>query len=123
MKGKKKIRLLSLGTGEKTFKPIEKGTDFTKLAMLKKLGEFMMNMDTYSADYYLFNEFNDKGESDKYLRLQKTSNVGMDKIDKKNIDQLKIDGKDLYNLKKVELEKMIRDILDERYGKKHQKQI
>jgi hypothetical protein len=58
----------------------------------------MMNMDTYSADYYLFNEFNDNGESDKYLRMQKTSNVGMDKIDKKNIEQLKTDGKDLYEL-------------------------
>lgn len=86
MKNKKKVRLLSIGTGEKTFTPIEKGTDLTKLAALRKLGEFMLNMDTYSADFYLFNEFNDNKEGDKYLRMQATSNVGMDKIDKKNID-------------------------------------
>ena len=53
IKGKKKIRLLSLGTGEKKFSEIEKGTEFTKMKMLSKLGEFMMNMDTYSADLYL----------------------------------------------------------------------
>lgn len=40
----------------------------------------------------------------------------MDKIDKANIDQLKLDGARLYEENKTKLEAMIRAILDENYG-------
>jgi len=82
---KKDIRLLSLGTGEKTFTPYESADDLTLFSYIKKMGEFMMNMDAYASDFYLLNEFTENGTPEKYLRMQTTSNVGMDKIDDANI--------------------------------------
>lgn len=116
LKQKKNIRVLSLGTGEKSFTPYESAADLTILAYVRKLGEFMMNMDAYASDYYLLNEFAENGQEANYLRMQTTSNVGMDKIDKANIDQLKLDGARLYEENKTKLEAMIRAILDENYG-------
>ena len=55
-------------------------------AFMRKLSEFMMNMDAYTSDFYLLNEFTENGKPQNYLRMQTTSNVGMDKIDQKNID-------------------------------------
>jgi hypothetical protein len=53
LRGEKKIRVLSLGTGEKPFKQIEKAEDYTKFEQLTKMGERMMNMDSYAAHHYL----------------------------------------------------------------------
>ncbi len=50
--------------------------------------------------------------------MQTVSNIGMDKIDPVNINGLKLDGAKLYNEKKTELEAMIREILDDKYGPK-----
>jgi len=61
LKQKKNIRVLSLGTGEKSFTPYESAADLTILAYVRKLGEFMMNMDAYASDYYLLNEFAENG--------------------------------------------------------------
>ncbi len=82
----------------------------TKVTWLKKMGEFMMNMDTYTADNYLKWSM----PEDRYLRLQTTSNIGMDKIDKKSIDGLKADGNKLYRENAEALEALLRQIIDER---------
>lgn len=50
---KKKVRILSLGTGENPFTPVTDKYSYDKKAFLKYKAEFMMNMDTYSADFYL----------------------------------------------------------------------
>lgn len=55
--GKKKIRLLSLGTGEKKFTRFNSADDFTKITYMTKMSEFMMNMDVYTAHYKLQNLF------------------------------------------------------------------
>jgi len=55
LKKKKKIRILSVGTGEKPFKKVE--SSFDKTIFLSKLGEFMMNVDTYTAHWYLKDQF------------------------------------------------------------------
>ena len=53
LRHKKNIRLLSIGTGEKSFSKIDSPSSVTKLTYLSKMNEFMMNIDTYTAHYYL----------------------------------------------------------------------
>ena len=62
--GKEKIRILSLGTGEKQFTPVDV-SDFNVMTAMSKKDEFMMNMDTYTADWYL----NHTLPATDYLRL------------------------------------------------------
>lgn len=57
LKGKENIRVLSLGTGEKPFKKFTDPLGITKLTWMKKLSEFMMNMETYSSHYKMLNLF------------------------------------------------------------------
>lgn len=78
----------------------------------------MMNMDSYAAHYYLKYEFEADKKPDDYIRCQVSSNIGMDKVDKKSIDGLVANGKQLYDENSDDIEKMIRSIIDERWGKK-----
>lgn len=48
----RKIRVMSVGTGEKPFSKVDAKT-FDIADTLLKMGEFMMNMDTYTADNWL----------------------------------------------------------------------
>lgn len=50
--GKKKIRVVSLGTGEKPFKPFDPN-DVSKKDFMLSSSEFMMNIETYTSDYAL----------------------------------------------------------------------
>lgn len=81
LKDKKKLRVLSIGTGEKEFKQIESADDFSMIDALLKVSEFMMNMDTYTAHNYLQWQFQALDRPNDYLRLQTISNLGMDKVD------------------------------------------
>lgn len=47
----KKIRVLSLGTGEKAFSGLDSPDSFSHYDYLTNMGEFMMNIDTYTAHY------------------------------------------------------------------------
>ena len=55
--------------------------------------------------------------------MQTTSEIGMDKIDKKSIDGLKADGEKLYTENKEALEKMLAEIIDEKYASKTQQLV
>lgn len=79
------------------------------------MNEFMMNMDTYTAHWYLLNQFKAMGQSADYLRMQTNSDIGMDKVDTESIEGLKKDGLKLYEENKAKLEEMIATILDERF--------
>jgi len=81
LRDKKRMRVLSIGTGEKSFTPWESAEEFTKVDYLVSASEFMMNMDSYTAHNYLKWNFRDAGHSSDYLRLQTISNLGMDKVD------------------------------------------
>jgi hypothetical protein len=52
---KEKIRILSIGTGEKPFIPFTSAKQMGKMSWIKRVDEFMMNMDVHSAEYYLKN--------------------------------------------------------------------
>jgi len=66
LKGKKKIRVLSLGTGEKPFKPVTDSKSFDIFDIVAKKDEFLMNMDVYTAHNWM-KDFMWPGT---YLRLQ-----------------------------------------------------
>lgn len=56
--GKKNIRIMSLGTGEKPFKKFSNPLKLGKASWAAKLSEFMMNMETYSSHFKMLNLFN-----------------------------------------------------------------
>lgn len=85
-----------------------------KVAYMSMMGEFMMNVDTYTAHHRLKNQM----PEDDYLRMQIVSNIGMDKIDPKSITGLKKNGMDLWDLNKEKITKMLRTIIDERFKPK-----
>lgn len=66
LRGHKKIRLLSLGTGEIPF--VKKDPeDMNKLSYIRMMGEFMMNTDTYTADNWLNHTMPDAANN--YVRI------------------------------------------------------
>jgi len=85
---KKKVRIMSLGTGENPFNKVTSKYDFDKTAYLAYKSEFMMNMDTYSADFYLQQQFKVEKRPQDYLRIQKETKISMDDIRKNNLDLL-----------------------------------
>lgn len=74
----------------------------------------MMNMDSYAAHNYLKTFMPDAKNT--YVRLQTTSDIGMDKIDKASINGLQADGARLWTENEASITKILRDMLDERYG-------
>ena len=69
-----------------------------KTALFSRKSEFMMNMDSFSADYFLRNHFKYiEKEPWNYVRLQTESNIGMDDVRKSALDGLEKDGMDMYN--------------------------
>jgi patatin-like phospholipase/acyl hydrolase len=52
LNNKSKIRILSLGTGEKKFNRFA-AQSLSRIDYMTKTDEFMMNMDTYTAHYWL----------------------------------------------------------------------
>lgn len=88
------MRILSLGTGEKEFKKIdpEGAGSWSKYDWLLKFNskdEFVMNMDAYTAHWYLLELYKVffKRPND-YIRLQTVTTNSMDKIDNKTINGL-----------------------------------
>jgi len=70
LRDKPKIRLLSLGTGEKEFAGYDSADDLNTVEYVKKMGEFMMNMDTYTAHWSLQSLYTDILNRPKdYLRM------------------------------------------------------
>ena len=81
-----KIRVLSLGTGEKPFSgDLASPDSFSHYDFLKNIGEFMMNIDTYTAHYVTMHEISLNTSPSDYLRLQMVSGLGMDKVSAKDV--------------------------------------
>jgi len=110
--GYRKIRMLSLGTGEEPFTKVDPKT-FDVASALAMNGEFIFNMDTYAADSYL--RTNIPGGEKNYVRAQVTSSLSMDAIAPKDIQNLKDAGTDMWNKNEVKIKAFIRTIIDERY--------
>lgn len=104
---------MSLGTGEKTFKKVNPSS-MNVVSFIAKMGEFMMNMDAYSASSYLENFM--PLASTHYIRMQTTSDIGMDVVDKKSMDALKADGAKLWKENETQMKQILRDIIDERFA-------
>ena len=92
--GHKKIRLVSLGTGEKPFTKKDP-EQMDKAAYMAMNGEFMLNADTYTANNWLNHTMPDPANN--YVRVQTPTPLGMDKVDKASIDGLIVKGNDLWD--------------------------
>jgi len=110
--GYRKIRMLSLGTGELPFTKIDPETFDIKTA-LSMNGEFMMNIDGFSADYYLKTNIPDAKIN--YYRAQMDSALSMDDVRPAAITNLIAAGEELWNKNKASIEPFLRQIIDERY--------
>ena len=75
--GYKKLRVLSLGTGEMTFNKVDP-ENFNIATAISMKSEFMMNMDAYSADYWLNTTIPESNIN--YIRAQMVSDLSMDNI-------------------------------------------
>ena len=115
---KENIRILSLGTGEKSFKPITGGmTKWDWISKFNAKDEFVMNMDVYTAHWYLrelFDVFYER--PDDYVRLQTVTTNSMDKVDPDTINGLIEDGVNVFDKYQSEALTMIHKIIDEKYG-------
>ena len=76
-----------------------------KFSWMKRVDEFMMNMDVHSVEYYLKNVAY-KNKKDDYLRLQKETICPMDKVAPEDIQNLKNDGMVLFNENKESIVKL-----------------
>lgn len=74
----------------------------------------MMNMDAYSADYWLKTEIPDAAHN--YHRAQMVSTCSMDDVRPAAVVKLKENGEQLWTENKVQIEAMLRTIVDERFG-------
>lgn len=100
----KPIRILSLGTGEKSFTKIDP-KEVHLFTFLKRSAEFMMNMDAYGAHFILKQLF--KSDPLNYIRCQIVSPLSMDDNSKENIDGLKANGETMWTDNKAQIEKML----------------
>jgi hypothetical protein len=110
----KKIRVLSIGTGQEHFKKIKPIEMDNYLLMYKDIFEIVMYIDMFTVDNWM-KTYAQNSEED-YLRLQDYTEIVMSATDKKDLDAFEYLGQQLYDDNHEKIEKMIRSIIDERYG-------
>lgn len=109
---KNDIRIISLGTGEKSFSSF-KADDFNLFSRLTQTDEFLMNIETYTSDWGLYSSIKDPGNN--YVRSQTVSNLSMDKIDAENIEGLKQDGLKLWERDQEKIKAILRLMIDDQF--------
>ena len=83
----KKVRVLTIGTGNMPFSNMTKNLD--KKAFVTRKAEFMINIDAFSADWFLRNHYQyvlNKPED--YVRLQTVAKIEMDDVRVSALDGL-----------------------------------
>ena len=115
MYGHMKTRVVSLGTGQLPFTPVVP-KDFTTATRLAMHGNFMMDFDAYSADYWTRYTIGDYKKN--YVRAQIVSSLSMDDDSDKAIIALKAAGEGMWTKFKDEIEPILREIIDQKYGPK-----
>lgn len=85
LKDKPYVRVLTLGTSSKPFSEMSSKLD--KTAYLTRRDEFMMNIDSFSADYYLMNQFKYiENYPEGYARSNTISKFGLDSAKPADLD-------------------------------------
>ena len=128
LRGKNKIRLLSLSVGHnaKKSQPFSE-EEFTKFRYIKLLAEFMMEIEIYNTEHLVKSALeNDRlayvaaGQDPaimNYFRLDgDNEGLALDKVEKENIEKLLKAGEKIWQTNKETLKKFIEQVLDERYG-------
>jgi hypothetical protein len=91
-------------------------TNFNKLNSLTMLGDFINNIETYTADTLL--EYS-LGPEEKYIRLQVYTKAVLDSYQPDDVAQMLVEGKRMWEeplepATQDQFKKMLRDIIDER---------
>lgn len=121
LKKKPNVRLLTLGTGLKPF--TVKKTSMDKSVYLLARDEFMINIDSFSADYYLHNQFKYiDNYPEGFFRSNIESKFGLDSARIKDLDGMEAQGTEMWNKDKEHIMAIVKPIVDEKVGgKKSQK--
>lgn len=91
----KKVRVLTIGTGNMHFSNMTASLD--KTALFSRKAEFMINIDAFSADWFLRNHYKFvEKEPWNYVRMQTESNIEMDDVRVSALDGLQKDGMDMW---------------------------
>jgi hypothetical protein len=110
--GKKKVRMISLGTGETTPKTYDPAT-FSKTMLAGALNDLMFSTETYTSHYasklYIGNE------EKNYVRAQIESNLPMDQIGEKNVKDLSDAGLTMWEGSMDKIKPLLELMLDDVY--------
>ena len=103
LRGKKKIRLLSLGTGynEDVDKKMSDGDQFTKSDSLSNVAnsDFMMNYESITSDQVMKSLLS----SSDYYRANIPTKATLDSTDEKDIKMMEQDGTKMYEQHKDQI--------------------
>lgn len=111
------VRVVTLGTGMKPFS--EMGANLDKSAYLLKRDEFMMNIDSFSADYYLMNTFKYvENDPEGYVRANTVSTFGLDSAKPEDLDGMERQGEAVFKEYEQGIMTIVKNIVDEKIGKK-----
>ena len=105
---------MSLGTGQKTPTPIENADDFDIATAMENAGEFLVDIDMETADWWLKTEMVNPDEN--YYRAQTTSSVELDDTSVTSDETtLPAEGEDMWQDNQTQIQKMIERIMDEKF--------
>ena len=91
LKNKPKLRVLSLGTGQKPF--AKQTAKLDKSILLTSKDEFMLNIDVISSDYFLRNQFKYVDKTPEfYVRAQTESKYGLDSAALADLNGMQMEG-------------------------------
>jgi len=117
----KYVRVLSIGTGEGE-PPEIVGSELSRVDWLALSGELTADVDMEVHNKILERVLNRRKKANKqddktvHLRMNIITSNTPNGIDKANIDGLIEDGKNMYKNYDTRVDKMLEEIIDERYG-------
>lgn len=108
--------MMSLAAGVVKFKGITHASQFSKLK--DKLYKGLSNDGTDIRMHNGFMQYFAFPSEDQWLRLESFSSTSLMGVDKKSIEALEANGNKLWNDKQTIIMKWIREMVDEKFGKK-----
>ena len=87
-----------------------------KKAYVTRKAEFMINIDAFSADWFLRNHFTYiEQKPENYVRMQMESNIEMDDVRESALNGLQADGMKMWNNQKDEALTLLHNIIDDKF--------
>ena len=83
---------------------------------MKLMGEFMNDLDSQAAHYYLINEFNHQSRREDYVRAQVQCDIHEQSLSEGALDKLKEIGNKLWSDRKEAITQLVRLIIFDKYA-------